>query len=452
MSLTPLTFTGVSTFSNDLQTVLSRATAIAGLPIQALQNQQKDIVQQKLLVTNLNTAVAALAGSVSNLGNIGQQKALVASSSDSAKVTATNVSSSGPAVYTISNITSVARAAAETSAGFAGATSAVSSTGTVKLVAGSHEYTIDLTDKNNLTGLRDAINNLGAGVTATVLTTGTGATPYYLSVTANNPGATTLQLIDDPGGAAANLLSANNQGADTVFQLNGVDVRKNTTLINDVVPGVTFHILGTTSGAETVGVTVASSRSQLASALSDFVNAYNGVTDQVNAQVGKNAGLLSGDFLVREVQDKMRGLASYSGSSGSVKGLADLGIEFDSSGVAKFNQTTFNNLSDSQINDAFNFLGSSTTGFGGLVSGLTNISDSATGLGKIQLDNYDAANQRLSGQIATLTGRANEAQKNLAARLQAADALLAALQSQQSIVTAQINSLNYALYGKQTNQ
>ncbi|MCZ2147319.1 MAG: flagellar filament capping protein FliD [Bryobacterales bacterium] len=452
MSLTPLTFTGVSTFSNDLQTVLSRATSIASLPIQALQNQQKDIVQQKLLVTNLNTAVAALASSVSNLGSIGQQKALVASSSDGAKVTATNVNSPGPAVYTISGITSVAKAAAETSAGFADTTSAVSSTGTVKLVVGSHEYTVGLTGKNNLTGLRDAINNLGAGVTATVLTTGAGATPYYLSVTANNAGATTLQLIDDPGGAAANLLSANNQGADTVFKLNGVDVRKNTTLINDVVPGVTFNILDTTSGAETVSVTVASSRSRMASALSDFVNAYNAVSDQVNAQVGRNAGLLSGDFLVREAQDKLRGLASYSGSSGSVKSLADLGIEFDSGGVAKFSQTTFNNLSDSQVNDAFNFLGSSTAGFGGLVSGLTNISDSATGLAKIQLDNYDAASQRLSGQIATLTDRAGEMQKNLAARLQAADALLAALQSQQSIVTAQINSLNYTLYGKQTNQ
>lgn len=452
MSLTPLAFTGVSTFSNDLQTILSRATSIASLPIQALQNQQKDIVQQKLLVTNLNTAVATLASSVSNLGNIGRQKALVASSSDSATVTATNISAPGPAVYTISDITSVAKAAAETSAGYADTASAVSSSGTVKLVAGSSEYTIDLTGRNNLTGLRDAINNLGAGVTATVLTTGTGATPYYLSVTANNPGATTLQLIDDPGGAATSLLSAGNQGADTVFKLNGVDVRKNTTLINDVVPGVTFNILDTTSGGETVNVTVASSRSQMASALSDFVNAYNGVADQVNAQVGRNAGLLSGDFLIRETQDKLRGLASYTGASGSVKGLADLGIEFDSGGVATLNQTTFNNLSDSQISDAFNFLGSTTDGFGGLAAGLVNISDSATGLAKIQLDNYDAADRRLSDQIATLTGRASEMQKSLAARLQAADALLASLQSQQSIVTAQINSLNYTLYGKQTNQ
>jgi len=48
--------------------------------------------------------------------------------------------------------------------------------------------------------VRDAINNLGVGVTATVLTTGTGANPNYLSVTSNTAGATTLQLFDDPTG------------------------------------------------------------------------------------------------------------------------------------------------------------------------------------------------------------------------------------------------------------
>ncbi|MBI3679636.1 MAG: hypothetical protein HY235_04505, partial [Acidobacteria bacterium] len=52
MSLSPLTFTGVSTFSQDFQTILDRASRIASLPIQALQNQQKDLIQQKLLLSN----------------------------------------------------------------------------------------------------------------------------------------------------------------------------------------------------------------------------------------------------------------------------------------------------------------------------------------------------------------------------------------------------------------
>src|SRR5438477_555965 len=85
---------------------------------------------------------------------------------------------------TFTGITSIAEAAAETSqSGYADSTAtAVSSTGTVKLVIGAVERTIVLTPAtNNLVGLRDAINNLGVGVSATVLTTGTGVDPNYLS-------------------------------------------------------------------------------------------------------------------------------------------------------------------------------------------------------------------------------------------------------------------------------
>jgi flagellar hook-associated protein 2 len=55
---------------------------------------------------------------------------------------------------------------------------------------------IDISQNNNLSGLVNAINNSGAGVTASILTTGTGATPDYLVLIATSTGATTLQLND----------------------------------------------------------------------------------------------------------------------------------------------------------------------------------------------------------------------------------------------------------------
>lgn len=450
MSISPLTFTGVSSFSEDFQTILTRATQIAGLPITALQNQQKDLLQQKLLVSNLSGSVASLASSVTALGTLGEQKALAASSSNTSKVTASNVSSSAPAVYTLSEITSVAKAAAETSAnGYANSTStAVSTTGTVKLTVGSNNYTIDLTGKNNLTGLREAINNLGAGVTASVLTTGTGADPYYLSITANSTGATTLELRDDPTGANTNLLTANNQGANTEFKLNGVSVSKKTTFINDVVPGVTFNIQGTTEAAESVTVTVASDRSKLSTALQSFVANYNAVREQVNAQIGSGAGLLSGDFLVREVHSRLRTVASYEGGDGSITSLGALGVEFDRDGVASLNAEVFNGLTSDQINDSFSFLGTTQRGFGERASLLTTVSDAVTGMAKIQLDKYEETDERISGQVAKLTERLSAMQLSLSAKLQAADSLLAGLQSQQSVLDASIQSLNYSLYGK----
>jgi hypothetical protein len=46
MSIGPLVFTGVSTFSNDFQTILSREQQIEQIPIKALQNQQADLLQK----------------------------------------------------------------------------------------------------------------------------------------------------------------------------------------------------------------------------------------------------------------------------------------------------------------------------------------------------------------------------------------------------------------------
>jgi flagellar hook-associated protein 2 len=61
---------------------------------------------------------------------------------------------------------------------------------------GSQAYQLNISQSNSLSGLVNAINKSGAGVTASILTTGTGATPDYLVLTATSTGAMTLQLND----------------------------------------------------------------------------------------------------------------------------------------------------------------------------------------------------------------------------------------------------------------
>ena len=96
MAITPLSFTGISQFSNDFQTILNRAVAIAQLPVTALQNQQTNILQEKQLSTSFETAVSALAATVTNLGAIGASQAMGATSSDTSKVTIASTSATGP--------------------------------------------------------------------------------------------------------------------------------------------------------------------------------------------------------------------------------------------------------------------------------------------------------------------------------------------------------------------
>jgi flagellar hook-associated protein 2 len=538
----PLYFTGVSTYSADFQSIIQRQVAIAQLPVQKLQNEQTDNLSRKQALIALNPAIASIGAAVAALGTLAANQGGSASSSDSTTVSVLNTGAPTPATYKISNITSLAAPASETSVGsyLDSKKTIVSNSGHVDLVVGSSTYHLDITANNNLVGLRNAINNAGAGVNASILTT-SGAN--YLSVTANGSGLTTLQLNDTPldlvtatgsgtetsgktyadqttapvsinnhvdlvagattyhldltgnnnltglmnaiNGAGApgvsasitgsagsyslsltgapgtlqlndlprqvNLISNTNQGSNAVFTLNNtINITRSTNTVNDLISGLSFTLLKQTAGAVTLSL--ATDRTQLSTALQTLVTGYNAVVDQVNQQVGTSGGPLGGDMLISNVSGDLQQLASYwNTTAGSIHSLSDLGVAFDTTGHLNFNQATFDGLSDSQIPDAFKFLGSSKSGLGALANNFTQLSDPLTGLIRLQENGYDTTNQELTRQISTLNTRTSQLQASMTARLQAADALVAQLQSRQNIVNASISSLNFVLYGKQTN-
>ena len=452
MSTAPIAFTGISSFSNDFQTILTRAVSIASLPLKQLQNSDNDAIQKKLLLGNLSSSISDLANSLSSLGAVSSGNALSATTSNSALATISNTGATSGASYTISSITSLATAANETSAsGYADSlTAPVSSTGTVKLVIGSTSYTINLTPQtNNLLGLENAINQLGAPVTANILTTGTGATPNYLTLSATTTGATNLQLFNDPTGANNNLVTSLNQGTNANFLLNGVAVSRSSNTINDLVGGAIFTINGITTGTQTATLALAPDRSQFTSPIQAFVAKYNNLVDQVNGQVGSAAGLLTGDPIVVQLQGALRGLLTYQGS-GTIKNLSDLGIQSDSSGKLSFDSTALSAFSDSQVTNAFKFFGSATSGFGGLSSSFTQLSDPVTGFIKTEQDNYDKRDKNLQTQIGSLNTRISNMQAGLTAQLQAADAQIAELTNQQSVLSGELQSLSLVLFGKKS--
>ncbi|HTS49853.1 MAG TPA: flagellar filament capping protein FliD [Bryobacteraceae bacterium] len=197
-SIGSLYFTGISQYSSDFQSILTRGQQIAQLPITALQNEQTANQNKSQALDTLDPLVASVGSAVASLGTLAASGGLSASSSDTSLVSAVSTGSAAAGTYTITDIQSLASAASEMSlTGYANtSTSPVSATGVVNLVAGSQTYQLNISKSNNLTGLMNAINNAGAGVTASILTSGTGATPDYLVVTANSSGATTLQLND----------------------------------------------------------------------------------------------------------------------------------------------------------------------------------------------------------------------------------------------------------------
>jgi len=539
----PLYFTGLSSFSSDFQSIIQRAVQIADIPVTNLQNQQAANTSKEQALTALEPGVSALGADVAALGTLASTQGLSASSSDSTTVSVVNTGATAPATYTVSNITSLATAASETSLQGYSATQAVSASGLVNLVVGSNTYQLNLTasGKNNVAGLAQAINSANAGVSASVLTSGT---TEYLAVSSNNTGATTLRansvtpadLIGNNGTGAEtslqtytnattapvsangqvqlvvgsktyainvsasnnlnglvqainaagagvtatvtgssgayslsithsgpitiqlndlqsplNLVSSANQGTNASFHLNGVPITESTNNITDVIPGVSFKLLNRTSGSVTLSL--ATDRNQLSSALQTFVTDYNTLVSQVSAQQGQNAGPLQGDLIVNQISRDMQNLVTYWNPTGTstIHSLSDLGITFNDTGQMSFDANTFNALSDTRFSDAFKFLGSASSGFAALASNFTQLDDPITGMIQTQISGYATENSNLGDQITTGQQHAAQVQQSATAQAEAADALVAQLESQQNTVNASIQSLNYTLYGKLTN-
>ena len=540
-----LYFTGVSQYSSDFQSILTRAQQIAQIPITALQNQVTADQSDSQALDTLDPLVGSLGSAVASLGTLAANGGLAASSSDTGVVTAVTTGSPAPGSYSISDIKSLASAASEMSlTGYADtSTSPVSASGYVNLVVGSQTYQLNISQNNNLTGLVSAINNSGANVTASIMTTGSGATPDYLVVSANSTGATTLQLNDltnpsdlitntgtgtetslttyaDPtstpvssngyvnlvvGSATYNLnisgsnnldglvqainnasagvtasvsngslsistnddsatpiqlndmtptdlISDTNQGSNADFFLNNIEVTRSSNTISDVISGLSFTLNNTTSSTDPpVTLSVSTDPSQLSTALQSLVTNYNALATQMAQQEGTSGGPLVGDSIIWQINNDMQQLATYynPSSSSTIHSLSDLGIEFQDTGQMTFDQNTFNALSQTQITDALSFLGSSNSGLGALANNFTGITDPISGLIQLQQTDYQNEETSLNNQITTLTDQDTIAQNTLTAQVQAADALCADLESEQTDVNAEVQSLNYVLYGYQ---
>lgn len=437
-------------YATDFQNILNKAVQTAEVPLTQLQTQDSQVLAEKTALGSLQGTVAELTASLTALGMDGSSLALGATSSNPSAVTATNSGATSPATYTINSVISVASAASETSlasyadSGSTPITTGSASPGAMQLVVGSNTYNFTLT-KNNLTGLVNQINGLNAGVTASILTTAGG---NYLSLQANSTGATRLQLNDESSGTGTNIITATNQGTDAEFLLNNIDIKQASNTVNNVIPGLTFNIVGKSSAATTL--TLASDPSQLTNDLQTFVNSYNDLEAAVKAQVGTSGGALVGDSVITGLQETMQHLVShFSTTTGSVQGLSDLGVTFNGiDGTLTFDPTVVGGMSSSQLTDALNFLGSTTTGLGAFSQNFDQFSNSVTGLIQTEIASDTTSDTELQKQISTTTDQINAFQQNLAKQIEASDALESAYESQQTELTASLQGLDLVLYGK----
>ena len=437
--------------------------------VQAERIPIDDLTQKKLQAQKKLTDLGLLGGKLLNLQGLAsslrtqvsfnKNQVNVTSPSAQTPLSASVSSTAAPGTYqvTVNQLASAHQIISK-------ASTAVSSTdtdivsgasGTFQFQVGSGSVqTVNLEATSTLEDLRAAINDLGAGVSASILNTGDEGTPEFrLVLSSNETGLnhaisivtddTTLDTVTsgvDTFQAAQDsevVLGVTDVGAGTT----GITINRPSNNLTDVITGLTLN-LQSVDASNPVTISVTQDNGAVKEAISDFVKGYNEVVTFVNERTfynteTKERGIFVGEGLARNVLDRVResvfsqisGLTTYTGAS-------QIGFETQTTdGTIKLNEATL----DSALSTNFSavrdlFVKNVTTGTNGIAELVVNAID---GLDDIDTGSLIRRQNSLTKQVKDITNQISVKEDALARfeqqqRLKFAnlDGLLAKLQSQ----------------------
>ena len=444
MGTPAITFNGTSTYAADLKQAITQAVTIASIPLNQLNSNVTDLQGQSKELTFLQNGFTYIQNAIKSLTTASNGGSLSASVGDSTIASATLDSSAAvtAGTYTVNVINTGSPTTAVSNAGLPtvsdpSATS-ISTSSSYTLTVNGSTFTVT-PSTNSLNALAQAINSSGSGVSATVINLGSPTAPSYsLSLQSTALGNVPIQLND----GSQDLLSTLSTGTQAQYQVNGqpsTPISSNNSTIT-LAPGLTVSLLGT--GQTTI--TVAEDSTTVTNAISTFVSGYNATVDELNTNHGNGGGSLTGQSIVFTLGQTLRNLTTFSGGSGAVTSLADLGLAFDGTGHLTFDQSQFASVSAAHPSDLAAFLGTGTgSGFlasaNNILNGLTNATDGLFQSTQTTITNRITADNQ---QISDTTARITSMQNQLESQMSAADALLSSLSSQLSFMTQLFEAQN----------
>lgn len=252
--------------------------------------------------------------------------------------------SAAPGSYAI-EVQQVAKAAVVASASQSSKTTALGLGGSFNLgLAGGAQATISVTAGQSLQDVANSINAVSAttGVKALVVLVAEGQ--YQLTMTASSA-ATAIEAVFVGGQDVLQTLGVINTVGDfanvvvppqkAVLVMNNVTVERNSNRFDDLIEGVTFDLKQAAPGT-TLSLEITPDTDGAYNAISQFVDAYNGLREFVLANQGVTNGvanseaMLFADSFLRNISQQLGGmLGGMYNTTGSVTTLRDIGIAFD---------------------------------------------------------------------------------------------------------------------------
>jgi len=194
-------FNGTSTYSQDFQNVISRATAIASLPIGLMNTDKTNLTNQATALTGLDGKFKALQSAVQGISDALSGSAFQADVSDDTKLSVSLSDGAMEGNYSVDVVYPGAYATSMTTASWVTGTGPVR---TYQLSYGGKTYSLNPAD-NSAGAVASAINSShGDLVRATVVNVGSGAAPdYRISLQGIKLGDTKPDLLTGPAAPLA---------------------------------------------------------------------------------------------------------------------------------------------------------------------------------------------------------------------------------------------------------
>jgi flagellar capping protein FliD len=184
--------------------ILNALNQALSAPITLMQAQETPLNNQLSAWQSIGSDISALSSAASALGQPSLFQTYTAALSNTSLATATASSSAIPGTYnfTVNQLAQVSEIASQ---GIA-ATSTTVGTGTFGITVNGTLTNVSITSSNDtLSGLAQAINNAGAGVSAAVISDGSSNSPYRLVLTSNTTGTNSAITVNNTlsGGTAS---------------------------------------------------------------------------------------------------------------------------------------------------------------------------------------------------------------------------------------------------------
>jgi flagellar hook-associated protein 2 len=338
-------------------------------PLDAIKSK---ITEQQVIISDLGAVkakVSTFKDALRVFEDPNSYNNTIATSTDSNVVTATAANGATAGNYKIS-VEQLAQPSKYGIGGFSSATAPIdlnanngfeltvgntkySTKGTVTISGALSSNTVPVLRANpTLSDLQAWINGLGVAVKAGSVQT-TSSTEWALTIEGTLPGSVNAVSYTGLVNGTPNL-AATELAQNAKFTVNGIAFERSSNTVSDAVNGLTFSLVGTTSGVVTKSISVSPGADNSEKVIQGLVTAYNdlitqyktltanGVTSKTPGTFANNPTMLAfiGDIKSRLATGFSYGAVDPATGRKPTMSLASLGMDLQLDGSIKFNSIT----------------------------------------------------------------------------------------------------------------